>query len=100
MTLKNTFFIVLYLYLLGFAGLLFFRYDVIRVIIFLEMSLSATSLGFALASIIHNDFLSQLFALIIIPLSAAESAFGLSLTILLFRFTGVIYMHLPVQIKS
>jgi NADH-quinone oxidoreductase subunit K len=51
----------------------------------IEMVLLSTNLNFVILSIYLDDFVGQIFSLVILTIAAAESAIGLAILILYYR---------------
>ena len=82
----------LLLFGVGLVGMLWYRYDVIRLFIALELMILATNLFFVQVSFLHNEVLVA--SLVVVPLvlavAACEAAIGLGLLVVAYRTKGTI----------
>ena len=72
----------LYLFFMGFLGILTNRRHFLVVIICIEMILLSVNLLFLLFSLQLDDILGQIFAFFVLTIAAAESCIGLAIIIL------------------
>ena len=56
----------------------------------LELMLLAVNVNFILCSVYLDDFIGQIFALLVLTVAAAESAIGLAILVVYFRNRGSI----------
>jgi NADH-quinone oxidoreductase subunit K len=73
------------LFVIGVAGILLSRKNVILIIMSLELLLLASNYNYILFSIYLDDLIGQVFALLILSVGASESAIGLALVISYYR---------------
>jgi len=78
----------IFLFFLGFLGILNNRKNLLYVLISLELILLCLNLNFIIFSIYLDDIYGQIFSLFILTIAAAESAVGLAIAILFFRAKG------------
>jgi len=76
------------LFIIGSFGMFLSRKHIIIVLISLELILLAVSFNFIIFSVFLDDFMGQLFALLILTIAAAESAIGLAILIVYYRLRG------------
>jgi len=76
------------LFVIGSFGMFLSRKHIIIVLISLELILLAVSFNFIIFSVFLDDFMGQLFALLILTIAAAESAIGLAILIVYYRLRG------------
>jgi len=85
------------LFLLGIWGIFFNRKNIVVMLMCIELMLLAVNLNFLIFSTYLDDFIGQLFSLLILTVAAAESAIGLALLVIYYRARGTIaieYMNL------
>lgn len=90
----------LYLFFMGFLGIITNRRHFLVVIICIEMILLSVNLLFLLFSLQLDDILGQLFAFFILTIAAAESCIGLAIIILYYRNRGNISFNNRFSLKS
>jgi len=73
---------------------------VIIILMCLELILLAVNINFLISSIFLDDFLGQLYALLILTLAAAEIAVGLAICIVYYRLRGGISIDYINLLKS
>lgn len=73
------------LFILGIAGILLSRKNIILIIMSLELLLLACNYNYILFSIYLDDLMGQVFSLLILSVGASESAIGLALVISYYR---------------
>jgi NADH-quinone oxidoreductase subunit K len=78
------------LFLIGAWGIFINRKNIIIMLMSLEIMLLAVNVNFCLCSVYLDDFMGQIFALLILTVAAAESAIGLALLVLYSRVRGTI----------
>ena len=88
------------LFSLGTLGILFNRRNVLVIIMCIELILLSVNLNFIIASTYIDDFIGQIFSLIILTVAAAESAIGLAIIILFFRVKGNISIKGVTNLKG
>jgi len=80
------------LFLIGLSGILFYRRNVLVLLIRIELILLAVNFRFILRSIRLDDLIGQIIALYILTVAAAESAIGLALLVAFFSIRGSIHL--------
>lgn len=90
----------LYLFFLGFLGILINRRHFLIVIICIEMMLLSVNLLFLIFSLQLDDVLGQIFAFFVLTIAAAESCIGLAIIILYYRNRGNISFDNWFSLKS
>ena len=78
------------LFLLGIWGIVLNRKNIIIMLMSLELMLLAVNVNFILCSIYLDDFIGQIFALLVLTVAAAESAIGLAILVVYSRVRGTI----------
>ena len=73
-------------FLIGIIGMIFNYKNFLITMLSIELMYLGVVSGFAIASICLFDVYGQIYALIILILAASESAVGLGLLIVLFRY--------------
>lgn len=90
----------LMLFLIGTFGMFLSRKHVIIILISLELILLSININFVVFSIFLDDFLGQIYALLVLTVAAAESALGLAILIVYYRLRGGISIDLINLLKS
>lgn len=67
------------------AGGVFFKRNIITILLCIELMLNAANLAFVAFSSFFGDSYGQLFVFIVMTVAAAEAAVGLALVIAIFR---------------
>jgi len=82
----------LLLFAVGVIGLVWYRYDIIRLFIALELMILAVNLFFVQISFMYADVLlaSQIVVPIVLAIAACEAAIGLGLLIVAYRVKGTV----------
>jgi NADH-quinone oxidoreductase subunit K len=75
----------IFLFILGIAGILLSRKNIILIIMSLELLLLSCNYNYILFSIYLDDLMGQVFSLLILSVGASESAIGLALVISYYR---------------
>lgn len=88
------------LFLSGALGIIYNTRNVLIIIMCIELILLSVNLNFIIASTYLNDFVGQVFSLIILTVAAAESAIGLAIIILFFRLKGNISISGVTNLKG
>jgi NADH-quinone oxidoreductase subunit K len=88
------------LLLIGTFGMFLSRKHVIIILISLELILLSININFVVFSIFLDDFLGQIYALLVLTVAAAESALGLAILIVYYRLRGGISIDLINLLKS
>lgn len=76
------------------------RKNIIIILISLELILLSANINFVFFSILLDDLLGQIFALLILTVGAAETAIGLAILIIYYRLRGGISIDLISSLKS
>ena len=74
------------LFFIGVFGILFNRNNFLVVLLAIEIILLSVNLEFLIYSVLFDDLIGQVFALFILTVAAAESAIGLGILILYYRY--------------
>lgn len=90
----------LLLFIIGIMGLILARTHIIIILISLELILLSSTMLFIAAGIYLDDFLGQIYALIILTSAAAESALGLAILVVYYRLRGGIMIDLVSLLKG
>lgn len=88
----NTFFFTFSLFCIGIYGILNAKGDIIRVFLSIEIMFLSIMLNFLFISLILNDILGEIIVLMILVVSAAELAIGLSILLNVYRLKNTIKM--------
>ena len=78
------------LFLIGIWGIFLNRKNIIIMLMSLEIMLLAVNINFVLSSVYLDDWIGQVFSLIILTVAAAESAIGLAILVVYSRVRGTI----------
>ena len=78
------------LFLLGILGIFLNRKNIIILLLAIELMLLAINYNFVVTSILIDDLVGQIFALLVLTVAAAESAIGLALLMIYYRVRGSI----------
>jgi NADH:ubiquinone oxidoreductase subunit K len=78
------------LFLLGVLGIFLNRKNIIILLLAIELMLLAINYNFVVTSILIDDLIGQIFALLVLTVAAAESAIGLALLMIYYRVRGSI----------
>ena len=81
------------LFVLGILGVVFNRSNLIIMLMSIELMLLAISFLFLINSVIVDDLIGQIFAIMIITVAAAESAIGLAVLVAYYRVRGTIVVR-------
>lgn len=77
-----------------------FRKHIINILISLELILLSINMNFIIFSLILDDLLGQIYALLVLTLAAAESSIGLAIIIVYYRLRGGISIDLINLLKG
>lgn len=75
----------IFLFILGIAGILLSRKNIILIIMSLELLLLSCNYNYILYSLYLDDLMGQVFSLLILSVGASESAIGPALVISYYR---------------
>ena len=78
------------IFVIGIFGLFLNRKNVIILLMSIELMLLAVNVNFILCSVYLDDFMGQIFALLVLTVAAAESAIGLAILVVYSRVRGTI----------
>ena len=78
------------LFTLGVFGIFLNRKNVIIIMMSIELMLLAVNINFVAFSVFLNDMAGQVFAMLVLPVAAAEAAIGLAILVVYFRNRGSI----------
>lgn len=80
------------LFVVGLGGRIWYRYDIIRLFIALELMILSVNLLFVQISFFYTDVLlaSQVVVPIVLAVAACEAAIGLGLLVVAYRAKGTI----------
>ena len=81
------------LFVLGGLGVVFNRSNLIIMLMSIELMLLAISFLFLINSVLVDDLIGQIFAIMIITVAAAESAIGLAVLVAYYRVRGTIVVR-------
>jgi len=90
----------LILFTIGSVGIIINRRNILIVIMCIELILLSVNLNFIITATYLDDFVGQIFSLIVLTVAAAESAIGLAIIILFFRFKGNISIKEITNLKA
>lgn len=85
---------------LGLFGMFLSRKHIIVILISLELVLLSININFVAFSIYLDDFMGQLYVLLILTVAAAETALGLAILVVYYRLRGGISLDLIQLLKS
>jgi len=88
------------LFLISIWGIFLTRKNIIVILISIELMLLSINLNFIIFSILLDDLIGQLYALIILTIAAAESAIGLAILVVYHRLRGNINIDSINMIKG
>jgi NADH:ubiquinone oxidoreductase subunit K len=86
-------FLGFYLIFLGLFSIIFLQKSLINLLISVELIVMGQLILLIIFSVITNNFISYLYAFIIIILAAVESVLGLSLSIVIFRVKNYTFIN-------
>jgi len=86
-------FLGFYLVFLGLFSIIFLQKSLINLLISVELIVMGQLILLIIFSVITNNFISYLYAFIIIILAAVESVLGLSLSIVIFRVKNYTFIN-------
>jgi NADH-quinone oxidoreductase subunit K len=88
------------LFIIGSLGLCISKKHVLIMLISLELILLAASINFVAFSIFLDDFLGQIYSLMVLTVGAAESALGLAILIVYYRLRGGVKTDIITLLKG
>jgi NADH-quinone oxidoreductase subunit K len=90
----------LLIFVIGSLGMFLFRKHIINILISLELLLLAINLNFVVFSCFLDDFIGQIYALLVLTVAAAESSIGLAIIVVYYRLRGGISIDLINLLKG
>ena len=78
------------LFLLGLAGIVLNRKNILVMLLAIELMLLGVNLNFLTFAVELDDRMGLLFALLVLTVAAAESAIGLAILVIYYRVRGTI----------
>nr|YP_010455083.1 NADH dehydrogenase subunit 4L [Vischeria punctata]AML60709.1 NADH dehydrogenase subunit 4L [Vischeria sp. CAUP Q 202]UUA03919.1 NADH dehydrogenase subunit 4L [Vischeria punctata] len=81
------------LFFIGLFGIVLNRKNILIVLMSIELMLLGLNLNFVIFSIILDDMIGQIFALMVLCVAAAESAIGLAILVIYYRSKGNILIE-------
>jgi NADH-quinone oxidoreductase subunit K len=88
------------LFIIGILGMSLSKKNILMFLISLELILLAASINFVGFSVYLDDFLGQIYSLMILTVGAAESALGLAILIVYYRLRGGIKIDMINLLKG
>lgn len=76
------------------------RKHLIIVLISLELMLLSININFVVYSVLLDDILGQIYAIMLLAIAAAETAIGLAILVIYYRLRGGISIDLMCLLKS
>jgi len=76
------------------------RKHLIIVLISLELMLLSININFVVYSVLLDDILGQVYAIMLLAIAAAETAIGLAILVIYYRLRGGISIDLMCLLKS
>lgn len=90
--------VTLIVFVIGLAGIVFNRKNILIIIMSIELLLLSVNLNFAAFSIYLDDIIGQIFVVFILTIAATESAIGLAIITVFYRLKGSIQIE-PIKKK-
>jgi NADH-quinone oxidoreductase subunit K len=90
----------LLIFIIGSLGMFLFRKHIINILISLELLLLAINMNFVVFSCFLDDFMGQVYALLVLTVAAAESSIGLAIIVVYYRLRGGISIDLISLLKG
>ena len=85
--------LTLILFIIGILGFILNRKNIFLMIIAIDMMLLAVTLLVLISSFSFDDWIGQIFSILIISLAGAESVIGLSILVAYYRLKGNISLR-------
>nr|AVK39560.1 NADH dehydrogenase subunit 4L [Paralemanea sp.] len=82
------------LFLIGIFGLFFNQKNILVMLMSLEIMFLALSFNWIASSVYLDDIVGQIFALLILTVTAAESSIGLAILVIYYRIRNTITVEL------
>nr|YP_009441343.1 NADH dehydrogenase subunit 4L [Lympha mucosa]ATN23352.1 NADH dehydrogenase subunit 4L [Lympha mucosa] len=83
-----------FLFLIGMFGLFLNQKNILVMLMSLEIMFLALSFNWILSSIYLDDIVGQIFALLILTVTAAESSIGLAILVIYYRIRSTVTVEL------
>ena len=90
----------LLIFVIGSLGMFLFRKHIINILISLELLLLSINMNFVVFSCFLDDFMGQIYALLVLTVAAAESSIGLAIIVVYYRLRGGISIDLINLLKG
>lgn len=87
-------------FVLGLAGLLINRRNILLILLSLELTFLASSLNFIVASLLLNITTGFIYGIFIIMVVVADTAIGLSLVVLVYRGSKIANLNSLVTLRG
>lgn len=84
----------------GLIGMIIVRNNILVTLMAMELMSLALSLKFVICSVIMDDSVGQIMALVIMCIAGAEVAVGLSIMLAFFRIRGIITLSFVNALKG
>nr|YP_010316762.1 NADH dehydrogenase subunit 4 [Batrachospermum sp.]UNB13415.1 NADH dehydrogenase subunit 4 [Batrachospermum sp.] len=94
LTQINCFSISFLLFLIGMFGLFINQKNILVMLMSLEIMFLALSFNWILSSVYLDDVMGQIFALLILTVTAAESSIGLAILVVYYRIRSTVTVEL------
>ena len=88
------------IFIFGLFGLFLYRRHIFFVLICFELLLLSININFVTFAVFLDDFLGQIYVLMILTVAAAETALGLAILVIFYRIRGGISTELLNLLKS
>lgn len=82
------------LFLIGMFGLFLNQKNILVMLMSLEIMFLALSFNWILSSVYLDDMMGQIFALLILTVTAAESSIGLAILVVYYRIRSTVTVEL------
>ena len=89
-TLDHFLFLGAIIFTIGVLGIFLNKKNVIIILMSIELILLAVNVNFIAFSVFLNDLSGQIFAMLTLPVPAAEAAIGLAIIVIYHRNSGTI----------
>ncbi len=90
MNLSNYILISIIIFILGILGIILNRKNIIVLLMSIELLLLAINFNFIVLSMMSDDIIGQIAAILVLTVAAAESAIGLAILVAYYRIRGTI----------
>jgi len=88
------------LFIASIWGIIVIRKNLISILIAIELLFLSASLNFIFFSVMLDDILGQVFALLILSVAGAESAIGLAIVVIFYRLKADISIDMISSLKG